>query len=87
MRQHASRIALCIGIGFTSALLLAATPQAQAASKATSTSSPPKKKSGAGKTKVPENNSGESQSERDKRLYRECQGLPNAGACAGYTRR
>ncbi|WP_255576413.1 hypothetical protein [Comamonas sp. Y33R10-2] len=25
--------------------------------------------------------------ERDRRLYRECQGRPNSGACAGYTRR
>lgn len=30
--------------------------------------------------------SGESTAERDRRLYRECQGRPNAGACAGYAR-
>lgn len=29
----------------------------------------------------------ETPAQRDKRLYRECQGLPNSGACAGYTRR
>jgi hypothetical protein len=28
----------------------------------------------------------ESTAERDRRLYRECQGRPNAGACAGYAR-
>lgn len=29
--------------------------------------------------------SDESPEQRDKRLYRECQGRHNAGACAGYT--
>jgi len=28
----------------------------------------------------------ESPEQRDRRLYRECQGRHNAGACAGYTR-
>jgi hypothetical protein len=32
-----------------------------------------------------ENGSGESTAERDRRLFRECKGRPNAGACAGYT--
>ena len=30
--------------------------------------------------------SDETTAERDRRLYRECQGRPNSGACAGYTR-
>ena len=30
--------------------------------------------------------SSESTAERSRRLLRECKGLPNAGACAGYTR-
>lgn len=30
---------------------------------------------------------GESTKERDKRLKRECRGMPNAGACLGYTAR
>lgn len=29
----------------------------------------------------------ESKAERDRRLYRECAGRPNAGACLGYTRK
>lgn len=29
---------------------------------------------------------GETVSERERRLYRECQGRPNAGACEGYAR-
>jgi hypothetical protein len=31
-----------------------------------------------------EKGSGESTAERDRRLYRECKGRPNAGACLGY---
>jgi len=31
-----------------------------------------------------EKGSAESTSERDRRLYRECKGRPNAGACMGY---
>lgn len=29
----------------------------------------------------------ETTAERDRRLYRECRGMPNAGACLGYTGR
>lgn len=29
----------------------------------------------------------ESASQRERRLYRECKGRPDAGACIGYTRR
>jgi hypothetical protein len=28
----------------------------------------------------------ETPEQRDRRMYRECQGMHNAGACAGYTR-
>jgi len=45
------------------------------------------KKKGAIKIKHQRSASEESTAERDRRLYRECQGLPNAGACLGYTRR
>ena len=31
-----------------------------------------------------EKGSGETRAERDRRLQRECRGLPNAGACLGY---
>lgn len=39
-----------------------------------------------GKSKVQHQRSSseESTAERDKRLYRECKGRPNAGACLGY---
>ena len=33
-----------------------------------------------------EKGSGETTSERERRLYRECRGRPNAGACEGFAR-
>lgn len=47
----------------------------------------PTKKKGSVKVKHQRSASEESTAERDRRLYRECKGLPNAGACLGYTRR
>jgi len=74
------------------ALCLTAMPHAaQARSKAksdgnTGTSQPAAKK-GDVKIKHQRSSSEETRAERDRRLYRECKGLPNAGACAGYTQR
>ncbi len=45
------------------------------------------KKSRSVKIKQQQNHSGETTAERDRRLYRECKGMPNAGACLGYTSR
>lgn len=46
-----------------------------------------KRKKGGQRVRVPtqRRSSDESPEQRDKRLYRECQGRHNAGACAGYT--
>ena len=46
------------------------------------------RKGQSGKVKIQSirSSSDESTAERDRRLYRECQGRPNSGACAGYTR-
>ncbi|MCO5336435.1 hypothetical protein [Delftia tsuruhatensis] len=46
-----------------------------------------KRKKGGQRVRVPtqRSSSDESPEQRDKRLYRECQGRHNAGACAGYT--
>jgi hypothetical protein len=33
---------------------------------------------------APQHDNGESAADRDRRLRRECRGLPNAGACSGY---
>lgn len=45
------------------------------------------KKSRSVKVKHQQNHSGETTAERDRRLYRECKGRPNAGACLGYAHR
>ena len=72
-------------------LCLAAAPgQAQARSKAAQTqtgsehNTTAKKKSV--KVKQQRSPAEESKAERDRRMYRECQGRHNAGACLGYTR-
>lgn len=39
------------------------------------------------KVKYIRSSSEESSTERDRRLYRECRGQTNAGACLGYTRK
>ena len=73
------------------ALSLAALPHtAQARTKAKSdsnTSQTTAAKKGSVKIKHQRSSSEETRAERDRRLYRECKGLPNAGACAGYTQR
>ena len=46
----------------------------------------PAKKKGSTKVKHQRSSSEESTAERDRRLYRECRGAPNAGACLGYAR-
>ena len=43
-----------------------------------------KKQSGKVKIQNTRSSSEETTAERDRRLYRECQGKPNSGACAGY---
>ena len=47
----------------------------------------PQKTHQATKRTAPKSSSEESPAQRDKRLYRECKGMPNAGACLGYTRK
>ncbi len=75
----------CMALG-----LMAPSFGAQAASKknaAETVASESVKKKGSVKVKHQRSASEESTAERDRRLYRECQGRPNAGACLGYTRR
>lgn len=45
---------------------------------------PETKKKGSVKIKHQRSPSEEGTAERDRRLYRECRGRPNAGACLGY---
>lgn len=42
---------------------------------------------GSAKTTYRASPSEESRAERERRLFRECRGMPNAGACLGFTRR
>lgn len=44
-------------------------------------------KKGATKTTYRPSPSEETRAERERRLFRECRGMHNAGACKGYTRR
>jgi hypothetical protein len=77
---------MLLGLCALTALALTATP-AEAAKrkkkKAPATGQAEPKQ--AGKAKF-YRGSEETVSERERRLYRECQGRPNAGACAGYAR-
>ena len=69
--------------------LFSTAPEAHAARKKTAqttTNAPAQKKSNI-KTKHYRSPSEETTAERDRRMYRECWGRPNAGACLGYTRR
>lgn len=74
----------CMALG-----LMAIVHNAQAAphKKATeATAGATTKKKGSTKVKQQRSSSEESRAERDRRLSRECKGLPNAGACLGYAR-
>lgn len=65
-------------------LLLAGALAAPAPATATEhTAKTVKVKKRAGKTKF-DKGSGETTAERERRLARECKGLPNAGACLGF---
>jgi len=76
---------------YTIALVLAAIamPPAHAWAarpKKTEATQAPKKQAKV-KVKRQRSSSAETPAERDRRLLRECQGLPNAGACLGYASR
>lgn len=78
-----SKLVATVALAVLSASLTLHTPQAQAAS----TNKTEKRQSGRIKIQNVRSSSEETPAERDRRLYRECQGRPNAGACAGYTQR
>ena len=71
--------------------LFSVAPEAHAARKKTTqdaqSASASKPKKGSTKVKHYRSPSEESTAERDRRMYRECWGRPNTGACLGYTRR
>ena len=86
-RHHAlpnTLLCACLAVG-----LLATPSDAQAARKKkddASSSQAASAKKGSVKVKYFGSSSEESTAQRDRRLYRECKGRPDAGACLGYTR-
>lgn len=81
------RIGALLTIGLALCLLATAgdagAKQTQRSKTGTSESA---KKKGVTKVTYQRSSSEESRSERDRRMYRECKGMHNAGACLGYTR-
>lgn len=57
------------------------------ASDSSTTPNAPVIKKGANKVTYQRSSSEESTAERNRRMYRECKGMHNAGACLGYTRK
>lgn len=81
--------ALCfaVGLGVLSPSALAASKKSNTGGATTSAGSPStaSKKKHSVRVTHQRSPSEESTAERDRRLYRECRGMPNAGACLGYT--
>jgi hypothetical protein len=84
-RAHRQQCAL---LSMVAALCLVLPTQASPDRSDTSAAQGAKRKKGGQRVRVPtqRSSSEESSEQRDKRMYRECQGRHNAGACAGYTR-
>jgi len=68
------------------ALACALTAVAAQATPASTTAATPKtaQKHKSGSARLIKNPNHETPAERERRLARECQGMPNAGACLGY---
>ena len=76
-----------VGLGLGLLTIAPASHAADNFTAVTTADKPAKKPKQAKAPKPPANPStGESPTERDKRLLRECQGKANAGACEGYAR-
>ena len=81
--RHATTRRFGTLLGLSLALCLLAATQAKRSKANTGESA---KKKGVSKVTYQRSTSEESPAERDRRMYRECKGLHNAGACRGYTR-
>lgn len=77
-------LAASIALGFIAAPGTALAKR-NASDKSTTANAPAKKK-GVNKVTYQRSSSEETTAERDRRMYRECKGMHNAGACRGYTR-
>ena len=69
------------------ALSLLASPGIAIAKRSSSSTHEDAKKKGVSKITYQRSSSEETTAERDRRMYRECKGMHNAGACRGYTRK
>ena len=76
-------LAASIALGFIAAPSAAL---AKRTSDKPATTNAPAKKKGVNKVTYQRSSSEETTAERDRRMYRECKGMHNAGACRGYTR-
>ncbi|MFT4241491.1 MAG: hypothetical protein QM569_04330 [Acidovorax sp.] len=90
MSQPSTLLQALLSIGMALHLLInpiAAHAKAKSSQAQTAEASLVKKKSTSKVTyKHKRSDSEETSAERDRRLYRECKGMHNAGACKGYTR-
>lgn len=83
-RTTMTRVALAtFGAGL---LLSLAAPQSDARTATPHKTAAPTKAKSVSKITYQRSSSEETRAERDRRLYRECKGLPTAGACLGYAR-
>jgi hypothetical protein len=80
------RTLLCLIAGFALAGALTAVPIQAASSNANTSASAKKtaKKQASHSVKFHNNPNHENAAQRERRLKRECKGMPNAGACLGY---
>lgn len=80
-RQHLGALFYA---GLVIGVVISTSPASAASKKHNSQATSSKGKSS---TKSKQSPSEETVSERDRRLSRECRGMPNAGACKGFTQR
>lgn len=88
--RHATTRRFGTLLGLSLALCLLAGPgnaDATQAKRSKANTGESAKKKGVSKVTYQRSTSEESPAERDRRMYRECKGLHNAGACRGYTRK
>ena len=88
--RHATTRRFGTLLGLSLALCLLAGPgnaDATQAKRSKANTGESAKKKGVTKVTYQRSTSEETPAQRDKRMYRECKGMHNAGACRGYTRK
>ena len=85
--HHRARTPITTLLAACLALTLLASPDLANAKRSASSTHDSAKKKGVTKITYQRSSSEETTAERDRRMYRECKGMHNAGACRGYTRK